>query len=63
MTDLRDVISHCRWFIGNHPLLVDKFLKAANPVDLDNSTDNDKSAANDYTKEVYMATAFLSGLN
>ena len=62
MTYLRDVISHCIWFIGNHQFLVDKFLKAANPVDLDNPTDNDKSATNNSTEEAYMATAFLSGL-
>ena len=63
MTYLRDVISHCRWFIGNHPLLVDKFLKSAKPVDPDNPTDNENSAANNSTEEAYMATVFLSGLN
>ena len=62
MTYLRDVISHCRWFIGNHPLLVEKFLKAAKPVDPDNPTDNKNSASNNSTEEAYMATVFLSGL-
>ena len=36
MTNLRDVISHCGGVIGNHPFLVDKFLKAAYPADPDN---------------------------
>ena len=63
MTYLRDVISHCGWFIGNHPFLVDNFLKAAKPVDPDDPTDGEKLAVNNSTEEAYIATAFLSGLN
>ena len=63
MTYLRDVISQCGRFIGNHPFLVDNFLNASKLVDPDNPTDNEKLAANNSTEEAYMATAFLSGLN
>ena len=63
MTYLRDVISHCGRFIGNRPFLVDKFLKAAKPVEPDDPTDDEKSAENNSTEKAYMATAFLSGIN
>ena len=63
MTYLRDVISHCRRFIGNRPFLVDKFLKVAKPVDPDDPIDDEKSAENNSTAKAYMATAFLSGIN
>ena len=49
MTKMRDFIYHCGGFIGNHPFLIDKFCKAAEPVDLNNSTDNDNAAANNAT--------------
>ena len=38
MTNLRDMISHCGWFIGNHTFLIEKFLKAVEPADPDNPT-------------------------
>ena len=38
MSNLRDVISHCVGVIVNHPFLVEKFLKAADPADPDNPT-------------------------
>ena len=63
MTNLRDVISHCGGVIVNHPFLVEKFLKAADPVDPDNPTENETYAAKTATEKAYMATAFLSGLN
>ena len=63
MTKLRDVISNYRGVIGNRPFLINKFLKASNPEDLDNSTDENVAAAKTATEEAYMATAFLSGLN
>ena len=63
MANLRDVISHCGGVIGNQPFLVDKFLKAADPADLDNPTENETDAAKTVTEEAYMAKEFLSGLN
>ena len=36
ITNLRDVISHCGGVVGNHPFLVEKLLKAADPADLEN---------------------------
>ena len=38
MSNLRDVISHCGGVIVNHPFLVEKFLKAADPTDSLNPT-------------------------
>ena len=63
MTNLIDVISHFGGFIGNHPFLVDKFLKAADLADPDNPTENETAATKTATEEAYMATAFPSGLN
>ena len=63
MTNLRYIISHFGGFIGKHPFLVDNFLKAEEPSDLDNSTDNETAAAKTVTEEAYMSTAFISGLN
>ena len=63
MSNLRDAISHCGGVIGNHPFLVEKPLKAADLADPENPTENDRSAAKTATEEVYMATAFLSGIN
>ena len=40
MKNLRDVISHCGGVIGNHPFLVNKLLKATDPEDSDNPTEN-----------------------
>ena len=63
MMKLRNAISHSGGVIGNHPLLVDKFLKAAELADLDNPTEDETVAAKTVTEEACMATAFLSGLN
>ena len=63
MSNLRDIISHCGDVIGNHPFLVDKFLKSADPEDEDNPTEDETTAAKTATEEAYMATVFLSGLN
>ena len=63
MLNLRDVILHYGGVIGNHPFLVDKFLKAADLADKDNPTEEEMTAAKTMTEEAYMATAFLSGLN
>ena len=63
MSNLRDGISHCGCVIGYHPFLVEKILKAADPVDPDNPTENKTAAAKTVTEEAYMDTAFLSGLN
>ena len=63
LTNPRDFISHCRGVIGNHLLMIEKFPKASNPVDPDNTMANDMAAANNSTKEAYMATEFLSSLN
>ena len=38
-------------------------MKAAYPADPDNPTENETAVAKTATKEAYMATAFLSGLN
>ena len=62
MKNLRDVISHCGGFTVNHPLLVETFLKAVDPEDPDNPTENETAAAKTATDDAYMATAFLSGL-
>ena len=56
MTNLRDIIYHCGGVIVNHPLLVDKFLKAADPADLEKPTDNETAATNTATEEAYIAT-------
>ena len=63
MTNLRDVISHCGGVIVNHPFLVGKLLKAADPEDPENPTENEMAKAKTATEEAYMVTAFLSGLN
>ena len=63
MTNLRDAISHCGGVIGNHPFLVGKTLKAVDPEDPNNPTENGTTAANTATEEAYMAAAFLSGLS
>ena len=63
MTNLRDAFSHCGGVIGNHPFLVGKFLKAADPLDPDKPTKNETAATNTATEDAYMATAFLSVLN
>ena len=63
MTNLRDVISHCGGVIVNHTFLVEKILKAIDPGDPGNPTNNETAAAKTTTEEAYMATAFLSGLN
>ena len=62
MTNLRDIIFHCEGVIGNNPFLVVKFLKAADPSDPDNPTENETAAAKTATEEAYMATTYLSGL-
>ena len=63
MTNLRDFISHCGGFIGNHPFLIDNLLKSEDPADPDGPTGEETAAAKTATEEAYMATAFLSGLN
>ena len=63
MTNLKGFISNFGGVIRNHPFLINKFLKSAKPADPDNPTDDEKAAANNDTKEAYMAMAFLSGLN
>ena len=60
---MRYVISHYGGVIGNHPFLVEKFLKAVDPADPLNPTEDETAAAITATEEAYMATAFLSGLN
>ena len=60
---MRDFISHCDGVIGNHPFLVEKLLKAADPADPLNPTEDEMAAAKTATEEAYMATVFLSGLN
>ena len=49
MTNLRDIISHCGGVIGNHPLLVEKFLKATDPSDPDNPRKNETAASKNAT--------------
>ena len=56
MSNLRDIISHCGGVIGNHPLLVDKFLKAADLEDEENPTEEETATAKTATEESYMAT-------
>ena len=63
MTNLRDVISQCKGVIVNHTFLINKFIKSDKPADPYYTMDDKKAAANNSTKEAYMATAFLSGLN
>ena len=63
MTNLREVVSHCGGFIRNHPFLIDKLLKAADPADPGNPTEEETAASKTATEEAYMATAFLSVLN
>ena len=62
MSNLREVISHCGSVIGNHPFLVEKFLKAADPEDPINPTEDETAAAKTATEEAYMSMAFLSGI-
>ena len=62
MTNMRDVISHCGGVIGNHPFLVDKFLNATYPADLENPAKNETAAAKTTTEEAYMVKEFLSCL-
>ena len=50
MTNLRDVISQCGRFIGNHTFLIDKLLKASRPEDTNEPTDDDTEAAKNATK-------------
>ena len=52
MKNLRDVISHSGGVIGNHPFLVGKFLKAIDPSDPGNPTENDTAEAKTATEEV-----------
>ena len=63
MSNLRGVISHCVGVIGNHPFLVEKFLKAADLEDPETSTENETAASKTAKEEAYMATEFLLGLN
>ena len=63
MVNLKGFISNFGGVIGNHPFLINKFLKSAKPEDPDNPTDDEKAAANNSTKEAYISMAFLSGLN
>ena len=56
MSNVRDVISHCCGVIGNHPLLVEKLLKAADPSDPEKPTETETAAAKTATEEAYMAT-------
>ena len=63
MSNLRDVISHCGGVIRNHPLLVEKFLKAAELADANNPTESETTADKIAIEEAYMSTAFLSGRN
>ena len=62
MTNLRDVISHCRGVIRNHPFLIDKFLKVEEPADPGNRTEEEMTTEKTTTEEAYIQTAFLSGL-
>ena len=63
MKNKRDVISHCGGFIGNHPFLLDKFLKAEDPGNPKNSTENNTAKVKTTTEEANMATELLSVLN
>ena len=63
MSNLRDFISHCGGAIGNHPLLVEKFLKAADTTEPLNPTEDETATSKTATEEAYMATEFLSGIN
>ena len=63
MMNLRYVISHCGGVIRNHPFLVKKDLKAVDPEDPDNPTEDETAAAKNATEEAYTDTALLSGLN
>ena len=63
MSNMRNVISHCGSVIGNHPFLVDKFLKAVDTADTDNPTEEDTTTYKTAIEEAYMDTAFLSGMN
>ena len=63
MSNLKDVISHYDGVIGNHPLIVEKSPKDADPTDPLNPTEDETAASKTATEEAYMATAFLSGLN
>ena len=63
MSNLRDVISHCGGFVGNHPFLVGKFLKSEYPIDPLKPTEYETAAVKTAKEEAYMATALLSGIN
>ena len=63
MKNLRDVIFHCGGVIGNHLFLVDKLLKASDPEDPNNPTENDMASSKTSTEEPYMEMPFLSGIN
>ena len=63
MSNLRVAISHCGDVIGNHPFLVEKFLKAADPEYPETPTENETAKSKTATEEAYMATYFLSGLS
>ena len=59
-TNLVQVIEHCGGNFGTHPTLVDYNLKANNIASPDPTQ---RAAAEENSKEAYMATAFLCGLN
>ena len=63
LLNLRGVISHCGGITGNHPFLVETFLKAADMTDKDNPTEYETAGAKTATEKAYMSTSFLSGLN
>ena len=63
VSNLRDVIYQCGGTIGNHPSLVDKFLKAAYRAVPKIFTVNETAAAKIATEEAYITTEFLSGIN
>ena len=49
MTNLREFISHCGEFISNHPFLIEKFLKSAEPADPGNLAGKETDAAKTVT--------------
>ena len=51
MSNLREVIPNCGGVIGNHPFLVDKFLKAAELAEETNHMEKETSAAKIATEE------------
>ena len=63
MTNLRDVIYHCRGVKGNHPFVIGKILKAEQsryPVD---PTNEEMSASKTSTEQAYTATVLIPGLS